>query len=52
MSYKDREAELKELCDSINHSTDLEIQEEEETVKNLQQYGNFTKEQLDKWDCL
>ena len=52
MSYKDRDAELQSLCDSINHSTDLEIQEEEETVKNLHQYGNFTKEHLDKWDCL
>jgi HEAT repeat protein len=52
MSYKDREAELQSLCDTINHETDLEIQEEEETVKNLQQYGDFTKEQLEKWNCL
>ena len=52
LTNEDREAELQGLCDAINHNTDLEIQEEEETVKDLQQYGDFTKEQLEKWDCL
>ena len=51
-SDTERQADLKDLCNSIQNFCDQDEEYYLETVKNLQQYGDFTAEQLSKWDCL
>jgi hypothetical protein len=48
----ERQADLKDLCNSIQRFEDQDEEYYLDTVKNLQQYGDFTAEQLSKWDCL
>ena len=52
LSEKDRQIELKDLCDKANAEHKERLQEEAEDLKNLQQYGDFSKSQLKKWGCL